>query len=257
MLTWLAVAGAILCGVVAWHLRRRATSLEARLVKASQELEELQHAFQRFAPPEVVEQMIARNGLVGPETKEVTVLFADLKGFTALAERLEPAVLVSVLNGYFEAMSRTITSHRGHLAKFIGDGLLAFFGGLEPNPWQTNDAFHTALAMREALVHYNAGLAEKGLPALAMGVGIHRGPVVAGVLGTASLLEYGVIGRNVNLAARIEELTRTHGVDILVSEAAARHCDPRFQLRALPPVQAKGLPEPVATYALEAVAATS
>ena len=254
MLSWAAAAVAALCGALAWRFRRRAATLEARLLKASHELEGLQHAFQRFAPAEVVEQMIARDGLVAPETKDVTILFADLKSFTALAERLEPAVLVGVLNGYFDAMGRTIASHRGHLAKFIGDGLLAFFGGLEPNPWQTNDALHTALAMRAALDRYNASLAQQGLPALAMGVGIHRGPVVAGVLGTAALLEYGVIGRNVNLAARIEELTRTHGVDILVSEAAARRCDPRFQLRALPAVHAKGIPEPVVTYALDGVA---
>ena len=110
---------------------------------------------------------------------------------------------------------------------------------------------HAALAMRAALADYNAELVGNGLPALAMGVGIHRGTVVAGVLGSADLKEYGVIGRVVNLAARVETLTRTHGVDLLVSEAVRDALDPRFRLRAMPPAAAKGVTEPILTFAVE------
>src|SRR5947199_303241 len=125
-------------------------------------------------------------------------------------------------------MSRTITDHRGHVAKFIGDGILALFGALEENPWQTNAAAHAALAMRAALADYNAALAADGLPALAMGVGIHRGTVVAGVIGSAELIEYGVIGSAVNLAARVQELTRAHAVAVLVTAAVRAAPDPRL-----------------------------
>src|SRR5207247_10589883 len=119
-----------------------------------------------------------------------------------------PEGWVGVLNGCFEGMRRAITGHRGHVAQVIGDGILALCGALEANPWQTNDAAHAALAMRAALADYNAALGGEGLPALAMGVGIHRGTVVAGVIGSAELVEYGVIGSAVNLASRVQALTR-------------------------------------------------
>jgi len=126
----LAVA-ALAIGVL--RLRRRAVALETRLDEASRDLESLQRAFTRFAPAEVVERIIAQGVSTNSEKKEITVLFADLKGFTPLAERLDPALLVQVLNVYFERMSRAIDGHRGHVAKFIGGGILALFGALLMN----------------------------------------------------------------------------------------------------------------------------
>src|SRR5213078_4461859 len=241
----LIAAAALAAVVVALSLRlgrtrRTVAALEERLAASARSLESLQQAFARFAPAEVVEDIIAQGVSTRPEKKEVTVLFADLKDFTSLAEHLDPDVLVRILNGYFERMSRAITDHRGHVAKFIGDGILALFGALEANPWQTNDAAHAALAMRAALADYNAALGGEGLPALAMGVGIHRGTVVAGVIGSA-----------VNLASRVQELTRAHAVDILVTAVVRHALDPRFALRALPPLEVKGLPAAVATFAVD------
>lgn len=251
MLTVVVLAGLVAAAAVAWRAGRRSAELARRLDLASRELESLQQAFTRFAPHEVVERIIAEGIATDAETKDVTILFADLKGFTPLAEQLDPARLVELLNGYFERMNRAVAEHRGYLAKFIGDGLLALFGALEPNPWQTNDALHAALAMRAAIAEYNGALRAKGMPVLAAGIGIHCGPVVTGVLGTSALKEYGVIGRTVNVAARIEELTRVHDTDVLVSEAVRSRCDPRFRLRALPAADAKGLPEPLVTYAVD------
>ena len=199
----------------------------------------------------MVEGIIEQGILTHSETKEITVLFADLKGFTPLAEELDPAALVALLNGWFAAMGGVIAAHRGHLAKFIGDGLLALFGALEPNPWQTNDAVHAAIGMRAALATYNAGLRAQGLPELAAGIGVHRGPVVAGVMGNAALMEYGVIGRTVNVASRVEGLTRVHGVDVLVTDAVRRHLDARFRVRELPSAEVKGLPDPLVTFAID------
>jgi class 3 adenylate cyclase len=252
LILWAAlVAAAGVLALQAYRTRRTVAALEKRLGGAHQQLEDLQHAFSRFAPAEVVEEIIARGVATQSEKKEITVLFADLKGFTALSEALEPARLVSVLNGYFARMSRAIADHRGHVAKFIGDGILALFGALEPNPWQTNDAVHAALAMRAALADYNAVLRADGMPALAFGVGIHRGTAVAGVIGSDELKEYGVVGRTVNVASRIERLTRAHGVDLLVSEAAQHALDGRFRLRAMPGVAVKGLPAAVITFAVD------
>ena len=251
MLAATLLAALALLLVYARRLRRARDDLAKRLEAAARDLEALQGAFARFAPAEVVEEIASQGVSTRPAKKDVTVLFADLKAFTALAERLEPAVLVRVLNGYFERMSRAIDAHRGHLTKFIGDGFLAVFGALEANPWQTNDAAHAALALQAALADYNTTLAAEGLPALAMGVGIHRGAVVAGVMGSAQLVEYGVFGRTVNLAARVERLTRVHGTGILVTAAVRDMLDPRFRMRAFPPRELKGIPEPVATFALE------
>jgi len=236
-----------------WHrrLRRLVRGLEDRLAAASQALETLQRAFARFAPPDVVEDVIARGTSQRSENKEVTVLFADLKGFTPLAEGVDPQVLVRILNGYFECMSRAIRAHQGHVSEFIGDGILALFGALEANPWQTNDAVHAALAMRAALADYNATLRAEGLPALAMGVGIHRGTVVAGVFGNAELMKYGVIGSPVNLASRVQGLTRVHDVDVLVTEAARDALDPGFRLRPMPPTALKGIAGALPTFAVE------
>ena len=248
-----AIVAAALVAAAVYALRAdaRGRALEQRLAHESRSLESLQQAFARFAPSEVVESIIAQGISTRSETKEITVLFADLKGFTSLAEILEPTQLVTLLNGYFAAMGEVIAAHRGHLSKFIGDGLLALFGALEPNPWQTNDAVHAALAMQRALARYNEGLAAQGVPALAAGIGIHRGPVVAGVVGNAALMEYGVIGRTVNVASRVEGLTRVHDADVLVTDAVRAHLDARFRLRALPAVEVKGLPEPLVTFAVD------
>jgi adenylate cyclase len=247
---WAALVAVVALALLARRARARAAMLESRLEVAARDLEALQRSFARFAPAEVVEE-IAQGRTSRPEKKDVTVLFADLQSFTRLAETLDPAVLVRILNGYFERMSRAISAHRGHVAKFIGDGILALFGALEANPWQTNDATHAALAMRAALADYNASLAGEALPPLGMGVGIHRGPAVAGLIGSAELMEYGVIGSTVNLAARIERLTRLHGVDILVTEAARAALDRRFRLRPMPAAEVKGIAAPLATFAVE------
>jgi class 3 adenylate cyclase len=252
MVPWAALIAATIAFVVyAVRLRRAGASIAQRLEASSRSLESLQQAFARFAPAEVVEDIIAQGVSIRPEKKEITVLFADLQGFTALAERLDPTALVQLLNGWVERMAAAIASHRGHVAKLIGDGLMALFGALEPNPWQTNDAVQAALAMRAALADYNAALARDGIAPLAMGVGVHCGTVVAGVIGSAELVEYGVIGSTVNVASRVEELTRVHGVDVLVTEAVEQRLDRRFRLRVLPAAEVKGVSRALVTFAVD------
>jgi class 3 adenylate cyclase len=252
---WLIAAAAVaVVVVVVVRARRQVAELEVRLAAASHALESLQHAFSRFAPAAVVEDIIAQGVSTDSSKKDITVLFTDLKGFTTLAERLDPDVLVRLLNGWVGHMSRAVAAHHGHVAKLLGDGFLALFGALETNPWQSNDAVSAALAMRAALAEYNATLAREGLPPLAMGIGIHRGTVVAGVIGTAELVEYGVIGSTVNLASRVEALTREHGVDILVTEPVRAALDRRFTLRAMPTAAVPGIDAPLGTFAVEGFA---
>jgi adenylate cyclase len=250
VLTLLAAGACVAAGAWAWRMRRRALVVERRLARATHDLEALEHAFTKFAPHEVVERIIADGVATTADTKEVTVLFADLQGFTALAETLEPAALVALLNEHFERMARAVAAHRGHLAKFIGDGLLALFGALEPNPWQTNDALHGALAMRAAMAAHNAELRARGQPALAMGIGVHRGPVVAGVIGSAELVEYAVIGSTVNLASRVEGTTKQFGIALALSQATYDALDfpSNYLLRDIDRVQVLGRSAPVTVY---------
>jgi adenylate cyclase len=240
---------ALLLGAL-YRARRRRLALEAQLEAAAGELQQLQEACARLAPAGVVQRLITDRADAGPERKVVTALFADLVGYTAMSERLEPAVLARVLNGYFQRMSDAIHGHRGHVVTFVGDGILAYFGALQPNPWQCDDAVRAALAMRAAIRDYNAELAGEGLPALAVGIGIHRGPGLAGLVGSRERMEYAFVGRTVNLAARVQALTRIHKADILVTESLREHLDPRFVLTPMPAESVKGIDEPVVTYAV-------
>jgi len=239
-----------LLGIALWRSQRQARSLRRRIEATSCDLESLQTSFTRFAPDEVVERIIASGVSGDGERKEVTALFVDLVGFTALSESVEPPVLMRILNGYFERMSRAITENRGHVSTFVGDGILALFGALRPNPWQANDAVHAALAMRRELADYNKELSAKGLPRLALGAGIHRGFGVAGLVGSRELIQFAFVGRIVNLAARVQDLTRRFDTDILVTSEVQKDLDPRFSLRPLPPAAVRGISEPVATFAV-------
>jgi adenylate cyclase len=147
-------------------------------------------------------------------------------------------------------MSDAIHEHRGHVSTFLGDGILAYFGALQPNPWQSADAVRAALAMRAALADYNRELEREGLPTLKIGVGVHRGSGLAGLIGSRERMEYGFVGRTVNLAARVQALTRVHGVDILVTDAVRSELDSSFRLDAMPAEWVKGIAEPVVSHAV-------
>lgn len=254
---WRIVVGATIVlvavlAVVLLRQRRLNAGLQIQLEAAAAELQQLQEACSRLAPAGVVHRLIA-DGVTSAteavaERKVVTALFADLVGYTAMSERLEPAVLARVLNGYFQRMSDAIHEHRGHVSTFLGDGILAYFGALQPNPWQGNDAVRAALAMRDAIRDYSAELEREGLPPLAVGIGIHRGPGLAGMVGSRDRMEYAFVGRTVNMAARVQSLTRTHKVDILITESLRAELDTRFVLAAMPAELVKGIAEPVVTY---------
>ncbi len=240
---------ALSASVVA-HRRNRGRLLR-RLEVATQELQSLQTAFSRFAPDPIIEKIIAQGVHSYGEKKIVTVLFADLVGFTALSESVEPTVLVRILNGYFERMSRAIVDNRGYVSTFIGDGLLAFFGVLEPNPWQADDAAHAALAMQAALEDYGRELAGEGLPSLSMGIGLHRGTGVAGLVGSRDLMQFAFVGRTVNVAARVQDLTRGEGARILVTDAVRDSLAPQFRVRKLAPASVKGVERPLVLFSLD------
>jgi adenylate cyclase len=255
VLLLLALAGATGVAVLGARLRRARREVErhqAALGRTVERVEHIERAFQRFAPLEVVEQFAQGESAHEPAYRDVTIMFADLKGFTPMSERIEPEVMVEMLNGYFRAMNRALSEHHGHLSRLMGDGLMALFGAFDDNPWQAADAVRAALSMRAALEEYNEKLADIGLPKLAFGVGINKGRAVAGVMGSDRLMEFTVIGDAVNLAARVESLTRTLDADILVTEEVRDALDHRFVVRQMPATPVKGKSEPIVTYAVDA-----
>lgn len=236
-----------------YRVQKKLRAQTRQLEQVERELERLQLSFARFTPATLVDKIAAEGISHSADTREVTVLFADIQGFTKLSEGLEPAVLVELLNGFFSRMSNAIEAHHGHVGKFIGDGLMATFGALRHNPWQSIDAAIAALSMRDALSDYNRELAANGLPRLSFGVGIHCGEVVAGILGSENLLEYTVIGDVVNLASRVQALTRSLEADILVTESVGGKLDSRFAVRKMNPAPVKGKSAEVTTYAIDAL----
>jgi class 3 adenylate cyclase len=254
------VAALTLSAIIAialYYQWRRTKSLQAQLATADTALERLQHTCSQLAPAGVVQQLIVdemqSNTRLPAERKVATAMFVDLVGFSALSDRLDPDVLLRVINGYYQRMSDAIDEHRGHVGSFVGDGIVAYFGVIQPNPWECDDAVRAALAMRTAIGEYNVELEREALPMIEIGIGIDRGAGLAGLMGSSERREYAFIGRPVNLAARIQALTRIHQVDILVSEALRAAVAPEFILARMPSEPVKGFAEPVVTYAVRGI----
>ena len=252
---WILAAAAALVAIalilVVVARTRRVRALEEALAQTTDNLEHLEQSFSRFAPQGVVEMLSGGARKIEPTRRDVTVMFTDIVGFTGLSESIDPGVLVPILNDYFRRMTRVIREHHGHVSRIMGDGLMALFGSLDTNPWQSADAVRAALAMRDALAKLNQELVEKGQSELRIGIGLHRGDCVAAVIGSQDMMEFTVMGDPVNIAARVESLTRTHGVDILVTDAIREQLDARFVLKEMPPALVKGKTEPVSTWAVE------
>lgn len=228
--------------------RLRLAEVSDLLRVCRRELEQLQYTFGRFSPPELVERLIEEGAHLEASRREVTVLFADIRDFTHISESMDPARLVKLLNGYFSIMCGAIANHQGVVGKFIGDGLMATFGALRPNPWQASDAVRAGLSMLRELDGYNDALAKDGGPTLRIGIGIHGGEVIAGIVGGDRVAEYTVLGDTVNVASRVESLTKTLGVPLLVTEAVVENLDEQFETSPMRPAEVKGKHEPIRTY---------
>ena len=210
------------------------------MVDGLRERERVTETFGKYITPEVRDEILAGRISTEGELKEVTVLFADLRDFTPWVEATEPREVVRDLNGYFTEMEHAIRGHGGLLLQFIGDEIEAVFGAPLPRSDHAEQAVRAAAEMRERLRAWNTARAATGKPALRHGIGIHTGTVLAGNIGSAERLSYALVGDPVNLASRIQGLTKDFHVDILISDATRCRLDSAFAVEELPAVKVKG-----------------
>lgn len=236
LLTLLAT-GVFIIGVRFWHEERQKKVIH--------------HAFRHYVSPEVVGQILksgkGQAALAG-ERRELSILFSDIRGFTAMSERLAPEQVVTLLNRYFTPMTLLIRSSQGTVDKFIGDAIMAFWNAPLDIDNHANKAVYSALAMHEALDTLNIELERDYGLTLDIGVGVHTGMAYAGNMGTSDLLTYTAIGDNVNLASRLESLCPVYGVPVVASEDIRKCCQQDFFWRRLDRVRVKGKQQPVRIF---------
>lgn len=216
-----------------------------RMVKEHRELDSVRETFGRYVSREVVEEILKSPGGVElrGELREITILVSDLRGFTPIAESLDPHHVLELMNHYFEKMTEIIMSHGGTIDEFTGDGILVFFGAPKIVPDHCRRAIACALDMQDAMLDLNEWNSKAGLPELAMGIGISTGELVVGNIGSDKRKKYGAIGSSINLAFRIE--AHSEAGEILVAPRVMADLDDGVRVTRRKEVLLKGIDSPV------------
>jgi adenylate cyclase len=207
------------------------------------EQRKIQSRLERYASPAVVARVIQTTSTAGmiAEQRVVTVLFADLVGFTSMSETRTPTEVAELLNGVFDRLTDAVFEHEGTLDKYMGDGMMAFFGAPSPDPQHALKAARAAWDMQLALTAINQ---EQGLqPPVRMRVGLNTGSVIVGDIGSRKRRDYTVVGDTVNVASRLEGVAKPG--QVVIGEATREAIGDAFELELLEPVQVKGRTEPV------------
>ena len=189
-----------------------------RTIRGLEEREVLRDTFGRYVDPKIRDEILSGSIPLDGEYKEVTVMFADLRDFTPMAASRDPKEVAALLNAYFAGMARAIQASNGLILQFLGDEIYAVFGAPVPSATHQADAVTAALEMETALAVLNRDLKKKGAPCLSHGIGIHSGRVVAANIGSPDRLSYLLVGDTVNLASRLQGLTRELAVSLVVSK---------------------------------------
>lgn len=214
----------------------------------------IRSSFEHYVAPEVIEELYTQPGKLGlgGETRTVSILFSDIRGFTTLSEKLTPQQLMEQLNEYLEEMSEAIMQNQGLVDKYIGDAVMAFWGAPLSNEQHALDACESVLTITKALQTLNLKWASEGRPQFAIGIGISSGEVVVGNMGSRRRFNYSIIGDEVNFTARIEGLTKIYGVACIIGESTYEviaHVT-HLPTRLLDEVMVKGKTQPRRIYEL-------
>lgn len=215
------------------------------MIGGLEEREHIKNTFGRFVSRDVAAAVLSGQVPLGGERREISILFQDIRGFTGLSEQLDPATLLKVLNQFFTEVVAAVEFEGGVVKQFTGDGVMALFGAPQAYPDHAERAVRAALGIVNRLVGLNVQLNSQGIPSLAIGAGVHTGDVVAGLIGPDARVEYGVVGEAVNLASRVESLTKDVNAVILVSKEIVAGLGPGFTLGRTAVLPVKGSKQPV------------
>ena len=218
-----------------------------RMSQGLKERDKVRNLLGKVVSPEIASELLSKEIKLGGERKLATVLFSDVRGFTNLCEQSDPEEVLLLLNRYFSAMSESIDKHKGVIDKYIGDAIMALFNvpiELENAPEHAVKAAQEMMISLEAL---NKELAKENIPNIHIGIGINTAQVIAGNMGSLHRSNYSVIGDGVNLASRLESLTKYFGVSIIVSELTAKNCN-NIEFNELAKVQVKGKKESIRIF---------
>lgn len=226
-----------------------------RMVSELRDKERLRRMFGAHVGRKAAEEILARDPGVGGIEQEITVMFVDIRSFTARAAHLDPQKTVALLNEFLAAMVEVVEGeHGGIINQFTGDGFMAIFGIGRDSQDHAEQAVTTARAMLRRLARLNSELQARGEPPLAIGIGINTGPAIVGSIGSPERMEFTGIGTTVNVASRIEALNKTLGTALLVSRTTREQLRDGAELQALPPQTVKGVDEPVEVFTVAASA---
>lgn len=209
-------------------------------------------AFSSYLSKDLLNELIKNPKALalGGESKELSILFSDIRGFTSISESMEPVNLIHLLNRYFTPMTNSVLDNGGMLDKYIGDAVMAFFNAPVDIKNHADASCRSALEMIVKLDALNRELALESIAPIKIGIGINSAVVVVGNMGSNTRFNYTIVGDGVNLASRVEGLTKGYGVDILITEFTVRKLVGDFIYREIEPVQVKGKDEAVLLYEL-------
>ena len=212
----------------------------------------------QYVDHEVANQIVDQEETLSGQKREVTIFFTDVRNYTTLSEGLAPEAVVRILNELFAMMGKVIARHQGCIVDFIGDAVLAVFGAPKENPNHAADAVATALEAQGKLDSLNAAWQKRGIPRLEIGVGIHSGEVVAGIVGSGERRKFGVTGDTVNTGSRVEGLNKEFSTSILITRETLERLNGKFKVERRGEVKVKGREKPVEVFeVLEADAPAS
>lgn len=206
-----------------------------------QDRDRIKQTFGRYVTTQIAETILNQPATaLGGTRKRITILFADIRNFTTMSEAMQPEQIVEFLNSYFSEMVDAVFEFHGVLDKFIGDGIMALFGSVEPDPDPEKRAVQTALRMRAKLALLNAERANLGKPPIHIGIGVHTADVVLGNIGSKDRLDFTVIGDGVNTCSRVESANKELGITLLITADTLAHVEHHFDTRPMPTAQLKG-----------------
>ncbi len=220
------------------------------MIKSLKESEGIKESFGKYISEEVRDEILSGRVPLDGEMKRATLLFSDLRDFTPFVESTHPKQVVAIMNQYFSEMARAIKDNQGLILQFVGDEIEAVFGAPVPYDDHPDMALRAALDMQKRLARLNEKLSSQHVKPLRHGIGVHTGAVLAGIIGSKERSSYALVGDTVNLASRIQGLTKEFSCEIILSQTTHDLVTGSYNMEQLPAIQVKGKSRDVMIYKL-------